>query len=120
MPREMTPREVRDKFIENMCKICKYWCENANEDDYRERVIGAIFSVLVLLDGESLASPPFIVAPFPHKDDKEFNISQGENYYPYNKKNSVKSDIAGTLHEGFISIIYDYMKMPKGRDKDCE
>ena len=22
MPREMTPLEIRDKFIENMCEIC--------------------------------------------------------------------------------------------------
>lgn len=51
-----------------------------------------------------MALPGFIVAPFPHEEDKDYMISQGEDYFPSNDAEKINGDIAGGLHELFYSV----------------
>ena len=46
-----------------------------------------------------MALPGFRLAPMSHKDDKQYNIDNGENYFPINNEDDVNCDIAGGLHE---------------------
>lgn len=97
-PREYTEDEIREKFLKNCVQIKKYWLELPNKTT-EERMSGMLFSLLVSLDGGSMAVPGWILAPCPHEDDKEFHKSNGENYYPENHDKGVTGDIAGCLHE---------------------
>lgn len=112
MCREKTEKEIRAEFIEHICEICWYW-DGVENTSSIEKIIGAIFSTLVMLDGESLGIPSFIVAPCPHKDDKEYMIKHGEDYYPYNNPKDIKANISGELHEIFMQRIYEYIKENK-------
>jgi hypothetical protein len=94
-PRAFTEDEVREKFLEHVREIADYWA-NQHEKSTRERVSGAVFSVLVALDGEAADLPGFTVSPLPSSyDDIAFDIEHGENWY------SAGLDIAGSLHNGF-------------------
>jgi hypothetical protein len=100
MPREKTKEEVKQEFLKNIHSLVDYWNE-VDEKDNKERLEGLAFSILVLLDGDNAGSPGFIVAPLPHKDDKQYDIDNGNDYYPNNDKAKVKCDIAGSLHDNF-------------------
>jgi len=101
MSREYTEDEVREMFLRNVWNILNYWKNESRAETLDEKMEGFAFSFLVMLDGGSGNSPGFIVAPSAHEDDKEYNISEGENYYPQNHESDVKCDIAGYLHEIF-------------------
>jgi len=102
-PRAWTTDEVREKFIEHCLHMAKYWAEVkdpariGSESEVHARCEGVVFSILSALDGCNAALPGFIVAPDPHPDDTDFNISQGNNYYPRSEPSA--NDIAGSMHE---------------------
>ncbi len=62
--------------------MVEYWA--ALDMPEMARLEGLAFSILVALDGEAAAIPAFIVAPYPHPDDKHYHVENGENYYPEN------------------------------------
>lgn len=66
----------------------------------RERLESVVFSTLVIIDGRS-GLPSFILAPDPHPDARQYNIDNGEDYYPENKEALalIKGDISGSLHD---------------------
>jgi len=103
-PREKTEEEVRNEFLDYMWNIIDYWEKESRAVTSREKLSGLMHSVLATLDGCAISIPGFIVAPSPHIEDKEFDISKGENYYQYNGDSIIKCDIAGgLLHELFYS-----------------
>lgn len=79
-PRAWTAEEAREKFINHLKCIARYWA-NLPDQTPLERTEGMLFSVLVTLDGGSGGMPAFDLIPCPHPEDKEFCISEGENYY---------------------------------------
>jgi len=97
-PRELTREEVRDNFLEHVRKIVEYW--GKLDAPVVDRLGGVAFSMLAAFDGCS-ELPAFILAPRPHPEDKEYNIGEGDNYYPENNK-EVNCDISGELHENFF------------------
>lgn len=99
MSREYTADEVRRQFIQHIRVMIDYWDKTNNST--RDKLEGVAFSILVALDGSAAALPSFIVAPLPHPDDKQYHISNGENYYPQNDESSVNCNISGSLHEVF-------------------
>lgn len=99
--RELTEDEVRDEFIGKVCDIVEY--HDRTKKDVRDKLEGVAFSILVLLDGENIDAPKFIVAPDPHPEDKDFYIGEGLNYYPENHMNNINCDISGSLHETFCA-----------------
>ena len=98
MSREWTTEEIRDKFLKQVEHIVKYWDELPGKTT-TERLEGSAFTIMSLLDGCSMGSPGFIVAPMAHEDDEEYLKTLGENYYPYNDQENIKGDIGGGLHE---------------------
>ena len=60
--------------------VAKYWSRVENHTDL-EKLEGLVFSFLCLIDGVSGEMPAFELYPAPHPSDKEFHISEGENYW---------------------------------------
>lgn len=107
MSAEITADQVRDDFLSHMRTMVEYWvhADLSPDDrgDVRRRVEGMTFSILAALDGCAGNLPKFIVAPDPHPDDRQFRISEDEDWYPENHGLDVKADISGGLHENFYS-----------------
>ncbi len=105
-PRQFTVEEIREQFLHNCWSAIDYWAglHGSNvppERPCRERISGAVFSILAALDGCSLEIPGFVVAPSPHPDDEEYCKAEGENWYP---RVESEFDIGGGLHERFHSL----------------
>jgi hypothetical protein len=103
-PREYTPEEVKQHFLDHIWEMIEYWDKlkpRTGARSQRERLEGLAFSLLVTLDGCSGGMPGFIVAPSTHESDKEYHKEQGENWYPQNNDAKVNCDIGGTLHDDF-------------------
>lgn len=99
-PREYTEEEIREQFLENIRAYVRYW-DKLPDKSTKERLEGLAFSILAVIDGSTAELPAFVLAPFPHEEDKEFRRNRGENWYPENHQASVKADIARGLHELF-------------------
>lgn len=97
---EYTTDEVREKVLNHIRGMVKYWA-GIEKDNVEEQLDGLAFSILTMLDGCSMDLPGFIVAPYPHESDKEYAIDCGKKYYPQNLDIPVKGDIAGSLHDHF-------------------
>ena len=94
--REFTTEEVREKFMINVRMLIDYW-DKVDEITSKEKIEGFAHSLLATIDGSSANLPAFVLAPAPHESDKEYNISNNENFYADNEY--VKCDIAGGLHD---------------------
>lgn len=101
MSKQKSEQEVRNDFLEKVNLLIEYWKNQSGSDE--DKLEGLAFSIFVALDGESADLPGFIVAPYPHKDDKKYRIGMGQDYYPDNNNSKVKCDIAGSLHEDFMN-----------------
>lgn len=102
-PKEWTEDEVRNRLLDHFWMLIDYWDRESRATTPREKLEGLAFSILSTLDGESIPVPGFIVAPHACAEDKEYHISQGENWYPENHQldGLIKSDLGGGLHEHF-------------------
>lgn len=105
-PRPYTRDEMREMFVDSLVMSVDYWNTVDRRHDgspftQRERIAGAVFSALALLDG-CTGLPRFVVVPWPHRDDKEFNRADGENWWPDTAEKTADAvDIAGELHSLF-------------------
>lgn len=110
MARELTPKEIRDRFIYRVAAEVRYWLEvpesrcPPGQDLVDWRVKSVAYSILMMLDG-CTDLPRFLVAPDPHPDDREFDAGNGEDWFPENDASDVKANIAGSLHDDFICLI---------------
>lgn len=95
--RELTLEEVEDRFLQQVAATVRYWENENRAPSVREKLEGLAFSLLVILDGGAGFHPSCLVIPSPHPDDKQFAISQGENWYPQVAED-IPGDIAGGLH----------------------
>lgn len=99
-PRQKTEEEVRTEFLAHVRGLVEYWHDVEGRDP-KDKLNGLAFSIMAAIDGCSVDIPAFILAPFPHEEDKKYSISKRNNYYPENHKSNVKCDIAGSLHDNF-------------------
>lgn len=97
-PHEKTLEEVRDAFLDQVWVLINWWETEGRVPDVGEKLQGLAHSILVLIDGGG-ALPPFVLAPDPHPDDREFWKELGEDWYPETPE--VATDIGGSLHEFF-------------------
>lgn len=101
-PREYTDEEVREKFLRHVWSLIHWWENENRADTTHDKLSGLAHSIMAMLDG-STNLPAFIVAPLPHKEDKAYHKANGENYFPYNRRDrhdsaaDVKCDIGGHL-----------------------
>lgn len=115
MSRMRTVDEVRDEFLHTVWDYIDYWNRVDNGYLTKERLAGLAFSILVILDGESVL-PGFEVIPSPHHTDKQYHIDREEDWYPctddvYERRETGQLgaslhdfDIAGGLHERFYNM----------------
>jgi hypothetical protein len=96
-PRQYTEDEIRDQFLDQCRAYVTYWHDLPGKTK-REAMEGLVFSLLVILDGET-GLPGFVVAPAPHESDEAYHKQEGTNWYPAAPTGGV--DIAGCLHELF-------------------
>jgi hypothetical protein len=94
----MTEAEVRRRFLESV----KGWSgSHANHRSLKERVEGALFSFLAMLDGDQVNQPAYIVAPDPWPSDKSYCCRRDQDWYPQNHRVDVACNISGSLHDEF-------------------
>lgn len=97
-PRVYTRDEVRAMFLQKLRDYVEYWTAMCPENlSVRQRVEGAVFSTLVVLDGGT-DLPGFMVSPDPHPDDLDYHRDRGENWWPEDGE-----DITGELHSEFLN-----------------
>lgn len=92
-PRAYTADEARDIILQTVADYVDYWENETRRPTSREKLEGLAFSIMVIFDGGAGMLPGFIVKPNPHESDKDYSISQGDNWW------DPKTDIAGSLHE---------------------
>lgn len=101
MSREYTKDEVREMFYSHIRSLINYWAviklDHTNDDTVKYRMEGLMHSFLNMLDGNTLDMPSFIVAPYPHEDDKQYHIDNNKDYFPENCNSNVECDIGGSL-----------------------
>jgi len=78
-PRAYTVEEVREEMLDYLRNIANYWADLPNKTA-REKCDGLVFSFLTLLDGCAMF-PALDVTLAPHESDKEYNRSEGMNWY---------------------------------------
>jgi len=120
-PRELKIKEIETNFL-NMIKSTIEEVEKYKDKSEREKLELLAFSILVNIDGEGGNLPAWILAPDPHKDDKEYNKKNGNNWYPENYKSKVNGDISGSLHNGFHILILSALDVttPRGGKDEFE
>lgn len=94
--KQITQDEARDKFIAHMWAMVEWWEKEDRCSSTRDRLAGLMHSFFAALDGRTLELPGCQVIPDPHPEDREYHISNGEDYYPDAKEGM---DIAGSLCE---------------------
>jgi hypothetical protein len=81
-PRPMTADELRDDLFASMRRLARFWADaKPDGKTVLERIEGAMFSVLVLLDGHAGDSVcAYDLVARPHPSDKEYHIEEGQNW----------------------------------------
>ena len=97
--RAYTKEEVQDIFLENVINLVNYWENNPSAESTKDKLEGLAFSILSILDGECNDMPGFSVKACSCSEDIDFAKENEENYFPLES-----DDIAGTLHERFVTL----------------
>ena len=79
-PRAYTAEEVREQLLAHLREVAHYWSRVPDQTP-REMCDGVVFSVLNIFDGTTVGLPAMDILLSPHPDDKEFRISEGDNWY---------------------------------------
>jgi hypothetical protein len=92
---KLTRDQIQQRFLDHLEDVVYHTEHEDRWPTVREKIRGAIFSVLVAIDGESHL-PSFVLSPCPHPSDRAYHEEMGEDYYP---EEDDECDIAGNLHE---------------------
>lgn len=99
--KKLTRKQIIDRFLAHINGVAEYAEKESRWQTPREKIRGAIFSVLAAIDGSAVALPSFTLCPAPHPDDRDYNKERGEDYYP---EESEHINIAGELHSAFCQL----------------
>lgn len=77
--RAKTAEEVRKEFLDYLHGLVSYW--SSHRSDSKEACDGLVFSILNIFDGSALTLPAMDIVLVPHKDDMEYQLKLGENWY---------------------------------------
>ena len=101
-PRAYSEEEVINIMFMHIKQLVKYWATvegfNGKPKSVEDRLDGLAFSILVMLDGGSMVFPGAIIKVNGHPSDKDFHISQGENWF------EIGMEIATQLHEHYAML----------------
>ncbi len=93
--RKYTAKEVRNIIKNHMKEIVDFWADDTPDRTIKEKISGAIFSVLAMIDGDSINIPHINLVLDPHPENKDYHIENNENWYE--KGMIINNDCA--LHE---------------------
>jgi hypothetical protein len=98
MATQFTDAQVKAKFLEYVAKVVKDTSQSnlTKEESCRQ----VAMQIMAGICGETQKLPQMILAPLPHKADKEFLIGAGaKNYWPENHEivKTIKGTISGPL-----------------------
>lgn len=86
-PRAWTSEELCTTLIDHFYHLVQYWYNVDIDDSYPKdkdpvlyRLEGVVFSVLAALDGSCIDIPAYDLVARPHPSDKDYLISNGENW----------------------------------------
>lgn len=116
--REYTPEEVREKFLKTVWGQIEYWENEKRSPSSREKLEGLAHSIFALIDGKVAFTPAFILAPLPHKDDKDYLRQQGENFYPYNNRDAATGNAVGVKCDIGGNLAYQFYRVKEKMDKE--
>lgn len=72
---------MREIFLDECIGIADYWLNIADCKTDKEKVEGAIFSIMNIFDGTSGGFQCAVdLVLRPHPDDKKFHVDEGENW----------------------------------------
>lgn len=94
--RQYTNEEVTEQFMSYVRLLIDYW-DNIDDRSSRDKIEGFAHSMLCAIDGNAGALPAFSLIPYPHPDDKNYHIENGDNYYA--ESDDSENNISGGLHE---------------------
>ena len=81
MSKEMSKEEMRDLFLGTCEMIAFHWINNVRAVDCKDKVEGAIFSIMNIFDGSSGSFPAAIdLVMRPHEDDKQYCIDEDSDW----------------------------------------
>ena len=98
--RAYTKEEVRDMFLKYAKMIASEWA-NIERDTVEEQIRGAIFSLLVAFDGESIEFPCLDIVLRPCPEDKEYCEKYGRRWF---EDGMVINDDKTCLHDLFYKV----------------
>ena len=92
-PRAHTVDEMRAMVLDHLREMAHYWATTSlDQPELRAgidakgetlyRLEGLVFSILVMLDGGTMATPAFDLAPRPHPSDEQYHRGNRENWWP--------------------------------------
>lgn len=81
-PREYTKEEAREILLRHVHTLITYWEREDRVPSVHDKLEGLAHSIFATLDGSTLATPAFEVRPIVRPTDKDYHISQGENWFP--------------------------------------
>jgi hypothetical protein len=76
-PRAKTVEEIREDFLDRCRGIARYWIRE-DRCNCAEKVEGAVFSMLTMIDGCQGDWPAMDLVMRPHPEDKAYNIENDE------------------------------------------
>ena len=82
-PRAYTEKEIRSNFIDQIYCILDFWENESRAITTRDKMNGAAFSILAMLDGESMDIPGFRVSPIGTEEDRDYHLVEGEKLLSY-------------------------------------
>lgn len=94
-PRAYTEEELTNKLMNHIRAVVHFWGTQVPDQTQLDLCEGVAFSILTLLDGDTLSLPHATIVFDPHPEDKQYHISQGENWV------EPGTTISTCLHEQF-------------------
>lgn len=95
--RAYTPEELRDTLLSMMRTMARYWSNLKEDKTVFERIEGAIFSVLSILDGQHGICAFDLVARV-DPTDKQYHIENEDNWIDDGTK------LSFMLHEDWYNV----------------
>lgn len=79
MSKAYTKEQVQEMILSHLHEVARYWATQTG-GSCEEKINGAMFSVLTMLDGATNL-PAMDIVLRPHQDDREYCLKCGENYF---------------------------------------
>ena len=81
MSKAITKEEAREIFIGQCQVICSYWLNESRASTAKDKVEGAVFSIMNIFDGTCGGFPAAIdLVLRPHENDKQYCIDNDEDW----------------------------------------